>query len=132
MAINKLLITVFTAVTISACAFPSRFDNQEHARLINIYVASADNSVCTNANLAQPIATQMYRDAVWAWNYGTTLPNNDPMINMEKNLVDITKELHERYQKTEPVSTFYCRSKFENIHRASEIIIKVSARRPRT
>jgi hypothetical protein len=132
MAMIKTLITVFTALAISACAFPSRFDNQEHARIVNIYVTSSDNTMCGQPDQARLRAEQMYRDAVWALSYGTTLPNNAPMTVMEKNLVEITKELYDRYQKTEPVSAFYCRSKFDNIHRASETIIKVSARRPRS
>jgi len=124
-------LALLLTVAVTACAFPSRFDNQEHARLVNIYVTSTDASVCSQPEQARVRSEQMYRDAVWVLSYGTTLPNNDPMINMEKNLLEITKELYDRYQKTEPVSAFYCRSKFENINRASDTIIKVSARRPR-
>lgn len=129
---TKWVAVTLTTLIITACAFPSRFDEQEHARIVNIYVTSADNSVCTDSGQAKTLAQQMYRDAVWVASYGNSLPNNGPMIDMEKNLLEITKELHDRYQKPEPVSAFYCRSKFENIHRATDTIIKVSARRPRS
>jgi hypothetical protein len=44
----------------------------------------------------------------------------------------ITKEIADRYAKSDTVSVFYCKNKFENIRRATDTMMKVSARRPRT
>jgi hypothetical protein len=44
----------------------------------------------------------------------------------------MTKEIADRYRSTATVSVFYCKNKFENIRRATDTAIKVSARRPRS
>jgi hypothetical protein len=127
---KKLLLTF--VVLLSGCAlFPSPFDAQEHARIVTINVVSRDSSVCAKPERAQAVAETMYRDAEWAHAYGSTLSDNAPMAKMELELVNMTKELRDRYSHSEPVSNFYCKSKFENIHRATTTIIGVSARRPR-
>lgn len=130
--IKRVLAVIAVTATVAGCAlFPSQFDNQEHARLVNVHVASKDNSVCSRPDDARVVAELMYRESEWVWHYGQTLPDNSKMVAMESNLLEITRELRDRYQRPDPVSAFYCRSKFENIHRATSTMIAVSARRPR-
>ena len=126
------LIAVILVLALTGCAlFPSSFDSNEHARLVNIHVASSDAAVCQDRDTAARLSREMYTDARWVWNYGQHLTNNEKMSKMEQELVSMTKELADRYAQAGTVSAFYCRSKFENIHRATTTIIKVSARRPR-
>jgi len=126
------VLAVIFVVLLTGCAiFPSKFDAHEHARVVDIHVASADATVCQDRDLAARTAKSMHQDAVWVWNYGQYLTNNEKMTAMEQELVNMTKELTDRYAKADTVSAFYCRSKFENIHRATTTMIKVSARRPR-
>lgn len=126
------VLAVILAVLLTGCAlFPSSFDSNEHARIVDIHVASADAAVCQDRDSAARAAKNMYQDAVWVWNYGQYLTNNEKMTAMERELLSMTKELADRYAKADAVSAFYCRSKFENIHRATTTMIKVSARRPR-
>ena len=126
-------LTILLAVLLTGCAlWPSAFDNQEHARIVNIHVAAIDDSVCNSRERAAPVAQQMFADARWAWHYGQSLVDNEKMTRMSFELMMITKELAERYAKSDTVSTYYCKNKFENIRRATDTVIKVSARRPRT
>jgi hypothetical protein len=126
-----VLAILFVGLLAGCALWPSLFDTNEHARIVNIHVASLDNSVCAKRETAAPVAQQMYQDSLWVWHYGQTLRNNQAMISMELNLMQITKELNDRYAKGD-VSVFYCKNKFENIQRATDTIIKVSARRPRS
>lgn len=126
-------IALLFIILLTGCAlFPSMFDANEHARIVNIHVAAIDDSVCAKKETAAPVAQQMYQDARWVWHYGQHLSDNEKMTKMEFELMQITKELADRYEKTDTVSTFYCKNKFENIRRATDTIIKVSARRPRS
>ena len=126
-------LTVLLTVMLTGCAlWPSAFDSQEHARIVNIHVAAIDDSVCNSRERAAPVAQQMFADARWAWHYGQSLVDNEKMTRMSFELMMITKELAERYAKSDTVSTYYCKNKFENIRRATDTVIKVSARRPRT
>ena len=126
-------LTILLAVMLTGCAlWPSAFDSQEHARIINIHVAAIDDAVCNRRERAAPVAQQMFADARWAWHYGQSLMDNEKMTKMSFELMMITKEMADRYDSTASVSVFYCKNKFENIRRATDTMMKVSARRPRT
>ena len=125
-------LILIIAVLLSGCSlFPSTFDSQEHAMIVNVHVISQDDGVCNTPNSAYMAAQTMYQDARWAWNYGRDLPNNEKMVAMTASLMAMTKELDDRYKKAETVSATYCKLKFKNIHQATDTILKVSARRPR-
>lgn len=126
------LIALLMLLLLTGCGlFPSKFDNQEHAMIVNVHVISQDDGVCNTPNSAYMAAQTMYQDARWAWNYGRDLPNNEKMMTMTANLMAMTKELDDRYKKGDSVSVTYCKLKFKNIHQATDTILKVSARRPR-
>jgi len=119
------------AISLQACALlPSSFDSQEHARLVTIGQLSADNRVCATPALAAGISREITREADWVYRYGASLADNDNMTRMERDLLAMSTELSDRYQKGE-VSVVYCRSKLDNIHKATQTMIGVSARRPR-
>lgn len=118
-------------MSLQACALlPSSFDSQEHARLVTINQLSADNRVCATPALAAGISREITREADWVYRYGTSLADNQNMTQMERDLLAMSTELSDRYQKGE-VSVVYCRSKLDNIHKATQTMIGVSARRPR-
>lgn len=119
------------AVALAGCAiFPSSFDSQEHARLVTINQLSADTGVCATRDLALITSLEITREADWAHRYGASLGNNQNMTRMHANLLAMSRELSERYGRGE-VSVIYCRAKLDNIHKASQTMIGVSARRPR-
>ena len=128
---TKITIIV-TSLLLTACSlFPSSFDSQEHARIVSIHVAAKDNTVCNTAEQAKSVVNAMYHDAEWVYHYGSTLGDNEEMTKMELMLLGMVREVRDRYGKEEKVSVLYCRSKFDNIHKATETIMRVSSRRPR-
>ena len=55
--LGYLVIAIGLMWLVSGCAlWPSAFDGQEHARLVNIQVASRDSSVCANPEQVKAIA----------------------------------------------------------------------------
>lgn len=128
----KLLNIILSTFLLTACSlFPSAFDGHEHARIVSIHVASKDNTVCNTAEQAKSVINTMYHDAEWVYHYGSTLSDNEDMTKMELMLLAMVREVRDRYSKEEKVSALYCRSKFDNIHKATETIMRVSSRRPR-
>jgi hypothetical protein len=129
-AIGYSVLVLLVILLLVGCA--SKFDSQEHAMIVNIHVISQDDGVCSSRDSAYLAAQTMYQDARWAWNYGRYLQKNGEMTRMTENLMAITKELDDRYKKTDTaVSAVYCRAKFKTIHQATESILRVSARRER-
>lgn len=124
---SALALTLWLA----GCAIlPSSFDAQEHARIVTINQLSADNRICNTRELAAATAREITREADWLHRYGASLGDNQNMTKMEANLLAMSTELSDRYNRGE-VSVVYCRSKLDNIHRATQTMIGVSARRPR-
>lgn len=129
----KTISIVLASLLLTACSiFPSAFDGQEHARIVSIHVAAKDNTICNLAEQARPTVNQMYHDSEWLYHYGSTLGDNEDMSKMELYLLGMVREIRDRYNKEERVSVLYCKSKFDNIHRATEKMMQVSARRPRS
>jgi hypothetical protein len=116
---------------LAGCALlPSGFDSIEHSYLVTINQLSADVKVCDDTAHAVMTSQQILTQARWVQRYGASLPRNSRLTEMEQNLVDMSQELWERYQRG-GVSAVYCRSKLVNIHRATEAIIDISGQRPR-
>lgn len=129
----KKIFIALSALLFTACSlFPSAFDGQEHARIVSIHVVSKDNTVCNQPDQTKSAINQMYHDAEWVYHYGSTLGDNEEMTKMELMLLGMIREMRDRYAREERVSVLYCRSKFDNVHRATETIMRVSARRPRS
>lgn len=127
----RLVLLLAAVLNLGACSIlPSSFDSQEHARLVTINQLSADNRVCGDRDLARNTSLEITREADWAHRYGASLGNNENMTQMHRNLLDMSRELSERYGRGE-VSVVYCRAKLDNIHKATQTMIGVSARRPR-
>lgn len=126
----RLAALVITAWLAGCAILPSSFDGQEHARLVTINQLSADPKVCATRDLALITSLEITREADWVHRYGASLGNNQNMTRMHANLLAMSRELSERYGRGE-VSVVYCRAKLDNIHKASQTMIGVSARRPR-
>ena len=127
----RLALLLAATLSLQACSIlPSSFDSQEHARLVTINQLSADNRVCATRDLAQTTSLEITREADWVDRYCASLGNNENMTHMHANLLAMSRELSERYGRGE-VSVVYCRAKLDNIHKATQTMIGVSARRPR-
>lgn len=131
MAFIKNLTIITSALVLSACAlFPSKFDANEQAKLTDIILLSQDDSVCANSSISVTV-TEIDRSAQWLKIYSESLPKNEKLVDMTKNLSDITKDFRASYLKDKPPSHFYCRSKIRIINEATRKMLDVSGRRPR-
>lgn len=124
-------LTVILVVVLAGCSLlPSSFDGIEHSYLINIAELSSDTKVCDDKSRAVYTSQQITTHAQWVYRYGRSMDRNEKMATMEKDLLDMSRELSDRYGNG-AVSVVYCRSKLINIHNAANAIISISSRRPR-
>lgn len=122
---------LITLLLLSSCSWlPSSFDNMEHSYLVTLNQLSADARACDDPARAVYTSQQLLGQAQWLHRYGSSLPRNSQLMVMEQNLLNMSRELADRYHSGS-VSPAYCRSKLDNIHRATETIIEVSGKRPR-
>lgn len=125
------LLTLSTTLLLSACAiWPSYFDTNEQAKIADIILLSQDDSVCGTPQ-AQQRANDVDHAAQWLKIYSPSLPNNEKIVAMTKNLAGITHDFKESYKKEQPPSKFFCQAKLKTINMATVKMLEVSGRRPR-
>lgn len=129
----KLIIALSATLFLSACSlWPSYFDQNEHARIVDIAITSSDPTVCETYATAKTTVVNIARDTSWLVVYGNSLPDNDSLIEAYSNLEAIVSDMDKRYvDAANPPSATYCKLKLKNINEATRTLIDVSGRRPR-
>lgn len=133
---KRLLTILFLVSSLSGCAvydayFMARFDNNEYGLVNRIRTqANLGAAKCGKPEVVAEVNT-LYSTSVEFRNYGQSIPHNEEVIKMGNELMAIVKEFRDRYQGTEPVSMFYCTTKFSTIERNAVNIQNVVGKKPR-
>lgn len=129
---KNTIAAISVALALSACAlFPSYFDTNEQARITDIILLSQDDSVCSQPNIAT-IAQDIDHSAQWLKIYSASIPRNNALTDMTRNLAAVTQDFKNSYKRDKPPSQFYCKSKIKIINEATTRMLEVSGRRPRS
>ena len=133
---KRLLAILLLVSNLSGCAlynayFMARFDNNEYALINKIRTeANLGAAKCGKPEVVE-VVDRMWYTAVEFRNYGQSIPHNEEVITMGNELAEIVKGLSDRYHGTEPVSMFYCTTKFSAIERNAVNIQNVVGKKPR-
>jgi hypothetical protein len=132
----KRIVLAFSCVLLSSCAvwdayFMAPYDANEYMLITEIrttaiqYRRQCDNPVLAPIN-AQAMAnrTELYEK------YEEQIPRNDNGIKASRALNEIAQGLNTAYVKG-PVSSMFCKLKYNNIEHSAELIQRVTAGRPR-
>ena len=129
---KNTIAAISVALTLSACAlFPSYFDSNEQARITDIILLSQDDSVCGRSDIAT-VARDIDHSAQWLRIYSASIPRNNTLTDMTRNLASVTQDFRTAYQREKAPSQFYCKSKIKIINEATTRMLDVSGRRPRS
>ncbi len=138
----KKLLLVVSLIALSGCATIQqstlyrawnmpKFDNVEYGKI---------NSIRTDANLGAakcgtpeviPVVDNLFYKSVEFKNYSSSIPYNEEVVKMSKELAEIIKGLNERYRSKEDVSLTYCTTKFGTIEKNAVTIQNVIGAKPR-
>lgn len=128
---KNLVATVSVVFLLSACAlFPSYFDYNEQARLVDIIELTKTDSVCSTEEI-KTVSRDIRQKVDWLTTYSASLPDNSKIQEMNRNLSGIVGDFDKRYQSDKPPSKFFCSAKIKNINEAARKMLSVSGRRPR-
>ena len=128
---RNLVAIVSVAFALSACAlFPSYFDYNEQARLVDIIELTKTDAVCATDEI-KSVSRDIRQKTDWLITYSSSLPDNAKIQEMNKQLSDIVGDFDRRYQSDKPPSKFFCSAKIKNINEAARKMLSVSGRRPR-
>jgi hypothetical protein len=132
----KRILVVAFALSLTSCAlwdayFMAPYDANEYLQITEIratagqYKRQCDNPILAVAN-AQSIAnrTDLFEK------YEELIPRNDNGFRAAQALNEIAQGLNTAYTKG-PVSSVFCRLKYNNIEHSAELIQRVTASRPR-
>jgi hypothetical protein len=132
----KKLILLAVISLLQGCAlydayFMARFDNNEYLLINKIRTeANLGAAKCGKPEVVAEV-DGIWRTAIEFKNYTQSIPHNEETTKMGSELAEIVKGLSDRYHGTEPVSMFYCTSKFSSIERNAVTIQNVIGKKPR-
>ncbi len=112
--------------------FMAKYDTNEYA-LVNAIKTKAElaQEHCGNPIMIQSDVADLYAKSLEFKNFTARIPRNKDATNMSAKLFDVVKDTKEYYAKTEKVSEFYCKMKFQQIAKASDTIQVTLGSKPR-
>jgi len=132
----KRIVLALTCVLLSSCALldaylMAPYDANEYLQITEIRTnAIQHRRQCDNPILAPVNAQAMANRTELYEKYQEQIPRNANGFKAAQALNEITQGLNSAYVKG-PVSSVFCKLKYNNIEHAAELIQRVTAGRPR-
>jgi hypothetical protein len=132
----KQIVLALSTALLSSCAvwdayFMSPYDANEYMLITEIRVTAIQyRRQCDNPVLAPGNAQAIANRAELYEKYQEQIPRNENGIKSARALNEIAQGLNTAYSKG-PVSSVFCKLKFNNIEHSAELIQRVTAGRPR-
>ena len=134
---KKTLAALFLTTTLSGCAlidayFMARYDNVEYALLNKINTLS-ELSVddCKDQKKSYGNFEGLYWTAVELRNFSQYIPRNAETQKLASNMVELTKQGKEMYEKGTNVSETFCKLKLGQVNRSAKVAQEVIGKKPR-
>ena len=108
------------------------YDTTEYA-LVNKIRTHSELAVydCRNSMKSQINFIELHYASLELRNFSQYLPNNIDAYKLSGNLVDLTKQGAEAYDKSSNVSEIFCKHKLQQINRSAETAQKAIGNKPR-
>jgi hypothetical protein len=132
---KRIFLSAF-ALSLTSCAlwdayFMAPYDANEYMQITEIRVAAGHyKKQCDNPVLAPVNAQAMANRTDLFEKYEELIPRNDNGYKAARALNEIAQGLNTAYVKG-PVSSVFCKLKYNNIEHSAELIQRATAGRPR-
>ena len=133
----KKLLLLVVVLSLNGCALfdaynMATYDSAEYA-LVNKIRTQSELSLneCKNSMKSQINFIDMHYASIELRNFSQYLPNNNDAYKLSGNLVDLTKQGVEAYDKGSTVSEIFCKFKLQQINRSAETAQKAIGNKPR-
>ena len=132
----KQIFVAFFALSLTSCALwdaymMAPYDANEYMLITEIRTnATIYREQCANPVLASVNAQTMANRTLLYERYEENIPRNENGYKAARALNEISQGLNTAYTKG-PVSTMFCKLKYNNIEHSAELIQRVTAGRPR-
>ena len=134
---KKIITALFLTTTLTGCAlidayFMARYDNVEYSLLNKINTLS-ELSVndCKDQKNSYGNFEGLYWTAVELRNFSQYIPRNTETQKLASNMVELTKQGKEMYEKGTTVSETFCKLKLGQINRSAKVAQEVIGKKPR-
>ena len=134
---KKLIAAVILTTTLSGCAlidayFMAKYDNVEYALLNKINTLSELSvSDCKDQNKSYGNFEGLYWTAVELRNFSQYIPRNTDTQKLAANMVELTKQGKEMYEKGATISETFCKLKLGQVNRSAKVAQEVIGKKPR-
>lgn len=110
----------------------NKFDSNEYLLITQIRVMAHRFQTQCDSVLQSSINAQSINNMIELFAYySEQQPHNQELTQSAKTLHEISQELQNRYDRSEPVGSAFCQLKFQSMEHMAQLIQNVSANRPR-
>jgi hypothetical protein len=111
--------------------FMAKYDTNEYALVNDIKTkAQVAEENCENNLLVTTQVNELYIKSLEFKNFATHIPGNEDSVKLSNKLLILTKDTKDQFNKS-AVSSFYCKSKLEQIVKSTDIIQQAIGKKPR-
>jgi hypothetical protein len=134
---KKLILSTLLVTSLSGCAlidayFMAGYDNQEYAIITKIRTSAELNvGLCTDQVKSKSTFDYLHFKSVEFKNFTQYIPDNEDAYKLSEQMVELSKQGKELYDKNDAVSPGFCKLKLQQINRTAEQIQKVIGSKPR-
>jgi hypothetical protein len=134
---KKILLSTLIVTSLSGCAlidayFMAGYDNQEYAIITNIRTnAELNAGFCADQVKSKATFEYLHFKSVEFKNFTQYIPDNQDAHKLSDQMVELSKQGKEMYDKNDNVSAGFCKLKLQQINRTAETIQKVIGSKPR-
>ena len=132
----KRLVLICATFALSGCIvfdayFMAKYDTNEYALVNDIKTkAQVAEENCENNLLVTTQVNELYIKSLEFKNFATHIPGNEDSIKLSNKLSSLTKDTKDQFNKS-AVSSFYCKSKLEQIVKSTDTIQQAIGKKPR-
>lgn len=112
--------------------FMAKYDTTEYSLVNQIKTkAQIAEDNCSNQILVITQVNELYNNALEFKNFTVHIPQNEDATKLSDKLFTLTKDTRDYFNKTEKISSIFCKAKLQQIEKSADTIQQALGSKPR-
>ena len=126
------LVLILNGCIIFDSYFMAKYDTTEYSLVNQIKTkAQIAEDNCSNQILVITQVNELYNNALEFKNFTVHIPRNEDATKLSDKLFTLTKDTRDYFNKTEKISSIFCKAKLQQIEKSADTIQQALGSKPR-
>jgi hypothetical protein len=133
----KKVLILSLILLLNGCAlydayFMAKYDTTEYSLVNQIKTkAQVAEENCSNHILVVSQVNDLYISSLEFKNFTSHIPHNEDAVKLSTKLFTLTKDTRDYFNKTDKISTIFCKAKLQQIEKSADTIQQALGSKPR-